>query len=765
MDIPAKVIKIQDFVKVLEYYKDYVLNPQALNSTKSELRQKLESYMNKRLVKLSKSSAKKPEKLQKIIDFLTMIDRDLPYQDFFKNTGLEVFPTIFKLTYYEQEYAVINDEQIDLQDSYLNLRIQTHEEVSQKLDQITHPQAKSNYLVNNLLAKMLFECDKQKLLIQTAEILYSTDKIISTQKVAKLLVYFGRLFQIVGNNRCKYLMGSLFAIGGLLKLEAKSYLHTINLRRGVELPCPLFNEENDYEKQEKQRVRELSNFDLHYFENDLIKIMSQFIKSISVPSYNSINNQIFDFYVDFSQDKFIDEYEEEEQNNPDKLYGIESAHYTINFLFDLVQFIFQFMITVEEYETKLEQEQMEVDSEQGRHQRNIFDHRKEIKPSELITLKHKYYFEGFDQVITQVVTQIKLVCPNWVHLLFFWHVKCADADSDKNWADVLEEARDCYDRQDNYNVFGLAAYLNLTIKQALGALNGTSKQINNEQAYSTLLTYESPYSSQFLFDCMQPLLRYCLKYQRSTTLNMIGLESLCFWTFINQTNQPIYENLGQFTRDEQSIQYILQSVFNMMGGQLSENGSKLSMKLIHQILKMYTTEGQIRIFTYIFSILDDEKNDRGTSVLMSQFYKNFTDSSVEIFKSYAESVKEVFELTLDCLKDETIYILDLTERIQASLNLFWYMITRERYYLKQGQITEAILSDSKYLDDVMRKKYFENLAKTIQAGLSGLDDDIKNIEETQKDQTAKEGMLVNVKSKQNSLNMLQVLLSQVSSLV
>ena len=43
---------------------------------------------------------------------------------------------------------------------------------------------------------------------------------------------------------------------------------------------------------------------------------------------------------------------------------------------------------------------------------------------------------------------------------------------------------------------------------------------------------------------------------------------------------------------------------------------------------------------------------------MSQFFKNFCDKSVDTFKKYAEGVKEVFDLTLDCLKDETLYILD-----------------------------------------------------------------------------------------------------------
>lgn len=66
------------------------------------------------------------------------------------------------------------------------------------MKEIGENQAKCNFVVNNLLTKMLFHCDKQKLLIAVAELLYTQDKIISTQKVAKLLVYFGKLFEIAG---------------------------------------------------------------------------------------------------------------------------------------------------------------------------------------------------------------------------------------------------------------------------------------------------------------------------------------------------------------------------------------------------------------------------------------------------------------------------------------------------------------------------------------------------------------------------------------
>ena len=58
------------------------------------------------------------------------------------------------------------------------------------------------------------------------------------------------------------------------------------------------------------------------------------------------------------------------------------------------------------------------------------------------------------------------------------------------------------------------------------------------------------------------------------------------------------------------------------------------------------------------------------------------------------------------------------------------MVTRERNYIKQELITDSIITESKYLDDIIRKKYITNLIQTVQAGLSGLNDDMKKVDET-----------------------------------
>jgi len=103
--------------------------------------------------------------------------------------------------------------------------------------------------------------------------------------------------------------------------------------------------------------------------------------------------------------------------------------------------------------------------------KKIFNHRSQITKEEMLSLKYSYYFIGFDKVVTEVVSQIKSMCPNVLHLLWFWHIK--NSEVEKNWADFLEEYRDGYDRQDNFNVFGLAVYLNLACKPAIGMITDT----------------------------------------------------------------------------------------------------------------------------------------------------------------------------------------------------------------------------------------------------------------------------------------------------
>ena len=126
--------------------------------------------------------------------------------------------------------------------------------------------------------------DKMHILISAASLLYS-DNFKSTRRVAKIMMLFATLFNLVDgskskkvkNDRHRFLMGSLYALGGLLKIEAKSYLMTLNERytsdpdlnkEGFSLVCPFSNPENELDEKEKKYIRSLNKSDERFFKNE-----------------------------------------------------------------------------------------------------------------------------------------------------------------------------------------------------------------------------------------------------------------------------------------------------------------------------------------------------------------------------------------------------------------------------------------------------------------------------------------------------------------
>ena len=73
------------------------------------MRLKLESFINKHLVKLNKAAAKDPSKQSLLLSFLVDIDREIPETDFFQKAGLDLFPTVFKLTFYHKDNSIVNN--------------------------------------------------------------------------------------------------------------------------------------------------------------------------------------------------------------------------------------------------------------------------------------------------------------------------------------------------------------------------------------------------------------------------------------------------------------------------------------------------------------------------------------------------------------------------------------------------------------------------------------------------------------------------------
>ena len=150
-EIPAKIISQEDFLKVLNFYKQTTPS-----NSKNELRNKLESYINKHLIKLNEKALKNKAKLADLLSFLIILDDQIPSEDFFAKATLDVFPTIFKLTFYGEDHSVTNFESMTLD----SIRITDHPDLQIMIEKTKKLEGKCNLVVNNLLAKMLYHCDK-----------------------------------------------------------------------------------------------------------------------------------------------------------------------------------------------------------------------------------------------------------------------------------------------------------------------------------------------------------------------------------------------------------------------------------------------------------------------------------------------------------------------------------------------------------------------------------------------------------------------------
>lgn len=83
-----------------------------------------------------------------------------------------------------------------------------------------------------------------RLLLAIAEFIHSATKMISTRRLARILVYMGLLYSKVEFlQQAPFLMGSIFTLGGLLKIEVRNYLQTKSqYDPDFHVVCPLVEE-------------------------------------------------------------------------------------------------------------------------------------------------------------------------------------------------------------------------------------------------------------------------------------------------------------------------------------------------------------------------------------------------------------------------------------------------------------------------------------------------------------------------------------------
>ena len=156
--------------------------------------------------------------------------------------------------------------------------------------------------------------DKMVMLIAIGEQMYS-DPYRTSKRIGKIMLLFARMFTTVGgaaernNDKHRFLSGSLYALGGLLKTEAKSYIMTLSERytKNPELNtekfktvAPLTNPENPAEENEKMHIRHISEDDEEFFKKEFYKVVIYFMKCISTDLVNTITNDNLQLLLDLT---------------------------------------------------------------------------------------------------------------------------------------------------------------------------------------------------------------------------------------------------------------------------------------------------------------------------------------------------------------------------------------------------------------------------------------------------------------------------------
>ena len=114
----AKITNNEEFTQVCNSLAELGKNPETARvSDKNELKMKIEVFIRKIITDYTKDTVD----MTVLFEFVMIMDKDLPWKEFFHEHGTELFTMFFKLTYYGKDiwYSVENPngEIIDDHDS------------------------------------------------------------------------------------------------------------------------------------------------------------------------------------------------------------------------------------------------------------------------------------------------------------------------------------------------------------------------------------------------------------------------------------------------------------------------------------------------------------------------------------------------------------------------------------------------------------------------------------------------------------------------
>ena len=115
-----------------------------------ELKKKIEVFIRKSINNYEKEKKEhdkfNQETGNKLLDFLLLMDKELPWKEFYKNDGFDLFPMFFKMTFYgpDIKYSVYNTAPV----LDFNGKIEEHDNLLWILGEIRRTESRINYVIN-----------------------------------------------------------------------------------------------------------------------------------------------------------------------------------------------------------------------------------------------------------------------------------------------------------------------------------------------------------------------------------------------------------------------------------------------------------------------------------------------------------------------------------------------------------------------------------------------------------------------------------------
>ena len=257
-NIVWKITSWEEFWVTLEKYSSLANDETSKIVFVDEERLKVYGWLHKQSDELKEIIEEgTPEEIQNIAISLHKFDKLLTcYPKFYKEHGSDLFWKIFSMQKPDHPSWVADFSREIVDDI--------------KTEEYSEPEALLNRVIDNILLKIIATSDSQEMLVSMVSVMFEGKQ--HSIVVIKSLLVFSKIFNKVKENQAKFMQGSLYTLGALLKIEARSYLVSTGKRDIIAEDC---KEEEDQHFEVK--IRDLSQKEINHFEKELQQAQSNFV--------------------------------------------------------------------------------------------------------------------------------------------------------------------------------------------------------------------------------------------------------------------------------------------------------------------------------------------------------------------------------------------------------------------------------------------------------------------------------------------------------